>query len=148
MSGAGAARGRRSPVVWSGRSAPGDPGATGLLQAVRNSTAGNRGAGYDSYGPYAAPELDGGHGTGSTQLIDLLEETQPNPVVGAPHQPGHYGNGPLLPPMRRGDGAYDPADSGPYPGRSTTRTGSTRRPRTAAARTATPCATRTTPAAG
>ncbi|MFD5192735.1 DoxX family membrane protein [Streptomyces sp. NPDC058357] len=115
MSGAGAARGRRSPVVWSGRSAPGDPGATGLLQAVRNSTAGRRGGGYDSYGPYAAPELDGGHGTGSTQLIDLLEETQPNPVVGAPHQPGHYGNGPLLPPMRRGDGAYDPADSGPYP---------------------------------
>src|SRR5262245_21823259 len=28
---------RRTPVVWSGRSAPGDPGATGLLQAVRNS---------------------------------------------------------------------------------------------------------------
>ncbi|MFE6666801.1 DoxX family membrane protein [Streptomyces sp. NPDC057697] len=115
MSGAGAARGRRSPVVWSGRSAPGDPGATGLLQAVRNSTAGPPAAGYDSYDPYAAPELGGGHGTGSTQLIDLLEETQPNPVISAPHQPGRYGNGPLLPPMRRGDGAYDPADSGPYP---------------------------------
>ncbi|RPK74836.1 DoxX [Streptomyces sp. ADI95-17] len=105
MSGAGAARGRRSPVVWSGRSAPGDPGATGLLQAMRNSTAGRPApAGYD---PYAAPERDGGPGTGGTQLMDLLEETQPNPVVTAPHQPGHYGNGPLLPPMRRAVGAFD-----------------------------------------
>lgn len=111
MSGAGAARGRRSPVVWSGRSAPGDPGATGLLQAVRNSTAGRPGAGYD---PYAAPGFDGGPGSGSTQLIDVLEETQPNPVVTAPHQPGRYGNGPLLPPMRRAVGAYDTADSAPY----------------------------------
>lgn len=108
MSGAGAARGRRSPVVWSGRSAPGDPGATGLLQAVRNSTAGRPApAGYDAYGPYAVPERDGGPGTGGTQLIDLLEETQPNPVVTAPHQPGRYGNGPLLPPMRRAVGAFD-----------------------------------------
>lgn len=39
MSGAGGRR--RAPVVWSGRSEPGDPGATGLLQAVRNSTAGH-----------------------------------------------------------------------------------------------------------
>lgn len=114
MSGAGAARGRRSPVVWSGRSAPGDPGATGLLQAVRNSTAGRPATGYDAYGPYAAPELDGGFGTGSTQLIDVLEETQPNPVVTAPHQPGRYGNGPLLPPMRQAVGAYDTADGAPY----------------------------------
>lgn len=111
MSGAGAARGRRSPVVWSGRSAPGDPGATGLLQAVRNSTAGRPAAGYD---PYAAPGFDSGPGTGSTQLIDVLEETQPNPLITAPHQPGRYGNGPLLPPMRRAVGAYDSADSAPY----------------------------------
>lgn len=34
--GAAAAR-RRAPVVWSGRSAPGDPGATGLLQAARRA---------------------------------------------------------------------------------------------------------------
>lgn len=115
MSGAGAARGRRSPVVWSGRSAPGDPGATGLLQAVRNSAAGRPAAGFDSYGPYAPPEFDGGHGTGGTQVIDLLEETQPTPVITAPHQPGRYDNGPLLPPMRRAVGAYDSADSGPYP---------------------------------
>jgi uncharacterized membrane protein YphA (DoxX/SURF4 family) len=109
--GAGAARGRRSPVVWSGRSAPGDPGATGLLQAVRNSTAGRPApAGYDRY---AVPERDGGPGTGGTQIIDLLEETQPNPVVTAPHQPGPYGNGPLLPPMRRAVGAFD-HDGAPY----------------------------------
>ncbi|MFE7127637.1 DoxX family protein [Streptomyces sp. NPDC057617] len=33
----GSAGRRRAPVVWSGKSAPGDPGASGLLQAVRNS---------------------------------------------------------------------------------------------------------------
>ncbi|MGW1844680.1 DoxX family membrane protein [Streptomyces sp. NPDC001966] len=114
MSGAGAARGRRSPVVWSGRSAPGDPGATGLLQAVRNSTAGRPApaTGYDAYDPYAAPERDGGPGMAGTQVIDLLEETQPNPVLTAPHQPGGYG--PLLPPMRRAVGAYDTDDGAPY----------------------------------
>src|SRR5262249_48214215 len=40
--GAGGASGalvarRSAPVVWTGRSAPGDPGATGLLQAVRTT---------------------------------------------------------------------------------------------------------------
>ncbi|MFE7358418.1 DoxX family membrane protein [Streptomyces sp. NPDC057543] len=118
--GTGAARGRRSPVVWSGRSAPGDPGATGLLQAVRNSTAGRPATAYDSYDPYAAQpahtghEFDGGAGAGGTQVIERLEETRPNPVITAPHQPGRHGNGPLLPPMRRAVGAYDPVDTGPY----------------------------------
>ncbi|MFF2957916.1 DoxX family membrane protein [Streptomyces sp. NPDC057963] len=118
--GTGAVRGRRSPVVWSGRSAPGDPGATGLLQAVRNSTAGGPATAYDSYDPYdsyaarAGHEFDRGLGTGGTQLIERLEETQPNPVVTAPHQPGRHGNGPLLPPMRQAVGAYDPVDPGPY----------------------------------
>ncbi|MEU3656806.1 DoxX family membrane protein [Streptomyces sp. NPDC032161] len=122
MSGSpGTARGRRAPVVWSGRSAPGDPGATGLLQAVRNSAAGPSTAAYDAYdsrahrGDSGRPgEFDGGLGTGSTQLIDCLEETQPNPVVTAPQQPGPHGNGPLLPPMRQAVGAYDPVDHGPY----------------------------------
>ncbi|WP_406496198.1 DoxX family membrane protein [Streptomyces sp. NBC_00846] len=118
--GTGAARGRRSPVVWSGRSAPGDPGATGLLQAVRNSTAGRPATAYDSYGPYAPQpahtghEFDGGFGTGGTQVIERLEETRPNPVITAPRRPGRRGNGPLLPPMRRAVGAYDPVDTGPY----------------------------------
>ncbi|MFC9626725.1 DoxX family membrane protein [Streptomyces sp. NPDC056930] len=112
MSGsAGAVRGRRSPVVWSGRSAPGDPGATGLLQAVRNSTAGRPATAYD---PYSGHEFDGGLGAGGTQVIERLEDTQPNPVITAPQQPGRHGSGPLLPPMRRAVGAYDPVDTGPY----------------------------------
>ncbi|RUP63899.1 DoxX [Streptomyces sp. NP10] len=104
MSGAGGGR-RRAPVVWSGKSAPGDPGATGLLQAVRNSTAGRLDAGLG-----AAP---GGHGheAGATQVIPLLEETQPNPVLTAPHQPAR--TGPLLPPMRQAVGAYDDPLDGP-----------------------------------
>ncbi|MFF2329232.1 MULTISPECIES: DoxX family membrane protein [unclassified Streptomyces] len=114
MSGsAGAARGRRSPVVWSGRSSPGDPGATGLLQAVRNSTAGRPARAYDPYDPYAAPpghEFDGGLGAGGTQVIERLDDTQPNPVVTAPRQ----GGGPLLPPMRQAVGAYDSVETGPY----------------------------------
>ncbi|WP_274030910.1 DoxX family membrane protein [Streptomyces sp. MMBL 11-1] len=100
MSGAGGGR-RRAPVVWSGKSAPGDPGATGLLQAVRNSTAGHLDAGL------GAASGDG-HGAGATQVIPLLEETQPNPVLTAPQQPGR--TGPLLPPMRQAVGAYDPVD--------------------------------------
>ncbi|MFB7917977.1 DoxX family membrane protein [Streptomyces sp. NPDC056061] len=132
----GAGRGRRAPVVWSGRSAPGDPGATGLLQAVRDSTVGRPATAYDAFdasferyadrsgdrpgdagrpGP-SGHEFDGGLGTGGTQLIECLEETQPNPVVGTPQQPGRFGDGPLLPPMRRAVGAYDPVDPGPYDG--------------------------------
>ncbi|MFJ3600333.1 DoxX family membrane protein [Streptomyces sp. NPDC090126] len=104
MSGAGGGR-KRAPVVWSGKSAPGDPGATGLLQAVRNSTAGHLDAGLG-----AAP--GGGHGqeAGATQVIPLLEETQPNPVLTAP-RPGR--TGPLLPPMRQAVGAYDDPLDGP-----------------------------------
>ncbi|MEW1615126.1 MULTISPECIES: DoxX family membrane protein [unclassified Streptomyces] len=103
MSGAGGGR-RRAPVVWSGRSAPGDPGATGLLQAVRNSTA-------DHLDTALVAGTADGHAAGATQVIPLLEETQPNPVLTAPQQPGR--TGPLLPPMRRAVGAYDSADDEP-----------------------------------
>ncbi|MEV8210057.1 DoxX family membrane protein, partial [Streptomyces sp. NPDC079189] len=113
MSGPGAGRGRRSPVVWSGKSAPGDPGATGLLQAVRNSTAGRPNGSYGSYNSYGS-EFDDGRGPGATQVIPRLDETQPTPVITAPHQPGRTGNGPLLPPMRQAVGAYDAVDTGPY----------------------------------
>lgn len=116
MSGTGAGRGRRAPVVWSGRSAPGDPGAGGLLQAVRNSTAGRPDTAYDPYEPYASYEFDsgpGGSGGSGTQVIPRLEETQPNPVITAPHRTRRT-DGPLLPPMRQAVGAYDPVDSGPY----------------------------------
>ncbi|MFF9350809.1 DoxX family membrane protein [Streptomyces sp. NPDC014734] len=127
---AGVGRGRRAPVVWSGRSAPGDPGATGLLQAVRDSTVGRQATAYDAFdasferyadrpGDSGRPgssgrEFDGGPGTVGTQLIECLEETQPNPVVTGPQRPGRHGDGPLLPPMRRAVGAYDPVDPGPY----------------------------------
>ncbi|MER5551197.1 DoxX family membrane protein [Streptomyces sp. NPDC002793] len=99
MGGAGGRR--RAPVVWSGRSEPGDPGATGLLQAVRNSTAGH----LDTRpgGDFAPGHDDAAIGT---QVIPRLDETQPNPVLG-PHQPGGARTGPLLPPMRQAVGAYD-----------------------------------------
>ncbi|MCX5141801.1 DoxX family membrane protein [Streptomyces sp. NBC_00338] len=113
MSGSGAGRGRRAPVVWSGRSAPGDPGATGLLQAVRNSTAGRPDTAYDPYEPYASYEFESGRGGAGTQVIPRLEETQPNPVVTAPQGPGRPG-GPLLPPMRQAVGAYDAVEPGRY----------------------------------
>ncbi|MFD9879797.1 DoxX family membrane protein, partial [[Kitasatospora] papulosa] len=100
MSGAGGRR--RAPVVWSGRSEPGDPGATGLLQAVRNSTAGH----LDTRpgGDFGAGHEDTG---GGTQVIPRLDETQPNPVIPAPHRDGGGRTGPLLPPMRQAVGAYD-----------------------------------------
>ncbi|MFG2329720.1 DoxX family membrane protein [Streptomyces sp. NPDC048604] len=75
---AGAGR-RRAPVVWTGRSAP---GATGLLQAVRESSVST------------LEPLD----TGATQTIPRIDQTMPTPVVPA---------APLLPPMRRAEGAYD-----------------------------------------
>ncbi|HEY9371863.1 DoxX family membrane protein [Streptomyces sp.] len=77
---AGAPR-RRAPVVWTGKSAPGDPGATGLLQAVRESSVST------------LEPLD----AGATQSIPRIDDTMPTPVVPAP----------LLPPMRRAEGAYD-----------------------------------------
>ncbi|WEH41108.1 DoxX family membrane protein [Streptomyces sp. AM 2-1-1] len=106
MSGAGGRR--RAPVVWSGRSEPGDPGATGLLQAVRNSTAGKAAA------PGSEGYADLRTASGATQLIPRLDETQPNPVLPSPQR-----GGPLLPPMRQAVGAYDsagPAHEGPAGG--------------------------------
>ncbi|WP_406861738.1 DoxX family protein [Streptomyces sp. HUAS MG47] len=75
---AGAAR-RRTPVVWTGKSSP---GATGLLQAVRES----------SVSTLEPPD------TGATQTIPRIDQTMPTPIVPA---------APLLPPMRRAEGAYD-----------------------------------------
>jgi uncharacterized membrane protein YphA (DoxX/SURF4 family) len=97
---AGAGR-RRAPVVWSGRSAPGDAGTTGLLQAVRRSTLAATPAG-EEYGYDTA---------GTTQVIprvDLSGETRANPAAG-----GRGTGRPLLPPMRQAVGAYDQDPSGP-----------------------------------
>ncbi|WP_329120702.1 DoxX family membrane protein [Streptomyces sp. NBC_01465] len=99
MSSAGGRR-RAAPVVWSGKSAPGDPGASGLLQAVRNSSVGE--PRYETY--------DDAHDAGATQVIPRisLDEGEAPAVVG-PRSP--YGSGPdattLLPRMREAVGAYD-----------------------------------------
>ncbi|MFD7321886.1 DoxX family membrane protein [Streptomyces sp. NPDC059875] len=83
--------GRRRPVVWTGKSAP---GATGLLQAVRESSVST------------LEPLD----AGITQAIPRIDDTMESPVVTADAPP-------LLPPMRRAEGAYDgPYDGGPYGG--------------------------------
>ncbi|MFJ2739333.1 DoxX family protein [Streptomyces sp. NPDC087440] len=112
---AGAAAGRRrAPVVWTGRSEPGDPGAGGLLQAVRDSTA-----------TRPADDLD----TGATQLIPRIgppgrasDDTMQTPAVGGPVGSAGPGGEPtrMLPRMRQAEGAYDtPYDTGeqlPYEG--------------------------------
>ncbi|MFJ3900028.1 DoxX family membrane protein [Streptomyces sp. NPDC090025] len=95
LAGAGAEGGRRRPVVWTGKSAP---GATGLLQAVRASAGAERTGGVSTLEPP----------TQTTQTIPRIDDTMPTPVVrgggpgGAAEPPG-----PLLPPMRRAEGAYD-----------------------------------------
>ncbi|MGW0117734.1 DoxX family membrane protein [Streptomyces sp. NPDC003327] len=80
---AGAGAPRRRPVVWTGKSSP---GATGLLQAVRESSA--------TAGAVTTLEP-------TTQAIPRIDDTMPTPVVPADAA------APLLPPMRRAEGAYD-----------------------------------------
>ncbi|MFB7863752.1 MULTISPECIES: DoxX family membrane protein [unclassified Streptomyces] len=79
---AGAGTARRRPVVWTGKSSP---GATGLLQAVRESSA-----------PGGVSTLEP-----TTQAIPRIDTTMPTPAV--PAGPP----APLLPPMRKAEGAYD-----------------------------------------
>lgn len=80
----GSAARRRSPVVWSGKSEPGDPGATGLLQAVRgtgvrHSAEAGGGASYDDGGAtQVIPRID---------IDDDLESTQATPAVIGPRHP-------------------------------------------------------------
>ncbi|MFG2501661.1 DoxX family protein [Streptomyces sp. NPDC048441] len=80
---------RRSPVVWSGKSEPGDPGATGLLQAVRGTgvrhSAEAGGTPYDEGGAtQVIPRIDL-----DDDLGDGLESTQATPAVIGPrhHNP-------------------------------------------------------------
>ncbi len=105
MSGAGGGR-RRAPVVWSGKSAPGDPGATGLLQAVRNSTAGHLDAGLGARPRRRARPRSGRDAGHPAPGGDAAQ-----PRTDRPHQPGR--TGPLLPPMRQAVGAYDDPLDGP-----------------------------------
>ncbi|MFJ3747496.1 hypothetical protein ACIPV8_25985 [Streptomyces albidoflavus] len=81
---------RRAPVVWSGRSAPGDGGATtGLLQAVR-----------------ASGVRHGDDPPGATQVIPRVD---PDEVATGeiPTLTGHTPGEPLLPRMRSAGSAYD-----------------------------------------
>ncbi|KAA6218827.1 DoxX family membrane protein [Streptomyces filamentosus] len=80
----GAGAPRRRPVVWSGKATP---GATGLLQAVRDSSTAP-GAAVSTLDP-------------ATQTIPRIDDTMPTPVVPA------GAAAPILPPMRRAEGAYD-----------------------------------------
>ncbi|WP_233521910.1 DoxX family protein, partial [Streptomyces triticagri] len=103
---AGAVRRRRAPVVWSGRSAPGDPGATGLLQAVRGSGV--------RHGDEAGAPLDTFEGGAATQVIPRVgvadpaygdtESTVETPHVVGPRHPG-TDETVLLPSVGRGGGA-------------------------------------------
>ncbi|NUK08298.1 DoxX family membrane protein [Streptomyces lunaelactis] len=122
VGGAGSVGRRRAPVVWSGKSAPGDVGATGLLQAVRNSTAERGTFDRDSFDrdsfdrdsfdrdSFDRDSFDrGSFDTGATQVIpriDLDAQTTRTPTVGPPGGPGDSGR-PLLPQMRQAVGAYD-----------------------------------------
>ncbi|MER7465744.1 DoxX family protein [Streptomyces sp. NPDC097981] len=110
---------RRAPVVWSGRSAPGDTAAMGgLLQAVRE-----HGRGYDGY-----DEGDGG-ATQTIPRVDLAHDfaedalaTLATPTVIGQRSYGAPDETRALPPVR--DLPYAPAyagsggpyDGGPYDG--------------------------------
>ncbi|MFG2111112.1 DoxX family protein [Streptomyces sp. NPDC048718] len=81
---------RRRPVVWTGKSSP---AAAGLLQAVRDTVT-PRAPGAGAGG--GVTTLDPG-----TRAFPRFDDTMPNPVVPSPPTT------PLLPPMRRAEGAYD-----------------------------------------
>ncbi|MEV0316907.1 DoxX family protein [Streptomyces sp. NPDC050658] len=79
----GSAARRRAPVVWSGKSEPGDPGATGLLQAVRGTgVRHSAGSGADSYDDGGATQV-----IPRVELEDDLEITQATPSVIGPRHP-------------------------------------------------------------
>ncbi|MFC5722576.1 DoxX family membrane protein [Streptomyces gamaensis] len=72
----GAAK-RRPPVVWSGRTGPGDSAPTELLRAVRDSAPGR------------PPGADGPHGdVGSTQVLPRVRVDDPPAGVIGPRPPG------------------------------------------------------------
>ncbi|MGH4029511.1 DoxX family protein [Actinomycetota bacterium Odt1-20B] len=91
----GTAGKRRAPVVWSGRSEPGDPAASGLLQAVRGT-----GVRHTAEGASAGSSFDDGGATQVIPRIDLDEgpETAATPSVIGPRRPGAETR--LLPQMR------------------------------------------------
>ncbi|MBM7169811.1 DoxX family protein, partial [Streptomyces sp. G44] len=98
---AAAAAKRRAPVVWSGKSEPGDPGATGLLQAVR-------GSGVRRSAEEAGPYDDGS----ATQVIPRIALDDGPGASGAARTVATPAVGPapqtqLLPQMRMPSSDYD-----------------------------------------
>ncbi|MFJ9560169.1 DoxX family protein [Streptomyces fuscichromogenes] len=96
---AGAAPGRRRPVVWSGRSAPDDTGAHRLLQAVRGGSVRHVEEPAEPAGAtQVIPRVDDGYG--------VLDRTVETPMVGHPRSPAS-GEHRLLPDMPAVGSAYD-----------------------------------------
>lgn len=92
--GAGAAAGRRrAPVVWSGKSVPGDPGASGLLQAVRTTGVQHEGS------------FDGADAGAATQVIPRVTEGPPPQVIG-PREPEDSDTR-ILPRVQSSGSVYD-----------------------------------------
>ncbi|GAB2993441.1 DoxX family membrane protein [Streptomyces pseudoechinosporeus] len=111
---------RRAPVVWSGKSAPDDTGATRLLQAAR-STSVHHGVADptgDAGATQVIPRLDGdgydsngysGAGYGGYGGYDT-DATVATPTIGGPRTP----ETPILPQMRTSGSADDEYDQHPY----------------------------------
>ncbi|MER5787985.1 DoxX family protein [Streptomyces sp. NPDC001980] len=96
---AGAAPGRRRPVVWSGKSAPDDTGAHRLLQAVRGGSVRHVEEPAEPAGATRViPRVD--------DRYDALEQTVETPMVGHPRSPAS-GENRLLPNMPAVGSAYD-----------------------------------------
>ncbi|MDJ0346664.1 DoxX family membrane protein, partial [Streptomyces sp. PH10-H1] len=92
-------RQRAAPVVWSGRTEPGDPAAGRLLQAVRHAgrVGAESGSGHAGSG-HSGPDSP----TGSTQLLPRIDEAVAPAVVG-PRMPEPE----LLRGVRPARGAFD-----------------------------------------
>ncbi|MGP3954119.1 DoxX family membrane protein [Streptomyces sp. 7N604] len=90
----GSAR-RRTPVVWSGRTEPGDPAAGRLLQAVRNS------------GASVGAEAGGGGDCGTTQVLPRISLEEPPPTIIGPRVPQPDDDTTVLRPVRLGGRAYE-----------------------------------------
>ncbi|MGX4691334.1 DoxX family membrane protein [Streptomyces sp. JNUCC 63] len=96
----------RRPVVWSGRSAPGDTGAHRLLQAVRSGSVRHADeTPADATATQVVPRIDTTPGYGADPYAGL-DETVEIPVVGAQRPPAP-GETRLLPHMRTAGSAYE-----------------------------------------
>ncbi|RKN09715.1 DoxX family membrane protein [Streptomyces radicis] len=89
------AAGRRRPLVWSGRSAPGDAGASTLLRAVR--------------------EAGDARAESATRVLPRVTTGARPPVVG-PRAPQPSESTRLLPAARGGEGAFDGVHHGVHRG--------------------------------